>query len=101
MPLTSPSCAAKSGQPRALCRPSSSSARVGLGHRGEHARGHARSPGAELAALEQEHRQAALACAPRDREADDAAADDRYVVAVTVFRDVASSRFAGMTRISS
>jgi hypothetical protein len=42
-----------------------------------------------------------LAGAPRDGEADDAAADDRYVVAVAVFRDVASSRFAGMTRISS
>jgi hypothetical protein len=36
-------------------------------------------------------------------EADDAAADDRYVVAtaVAVLWDVASSRFAGMTRISS
>jgi hypothetical protein len=43
-----------------------------------------------------------LAGAPGDGEADDAAADDRYVVAVAVLGDVvASSRFAGMTRISS
>jgi hypothetical protein len=74
---------------------------IGLRHRREHARSHARGPGAELAALEQQHRQPALARAPRDGEADDAATDDRYVVAVAVLWDVASSRFAGMTRISS
>ena len=92
------------GQRRALRSPSSSSGRspasvsaTGASMPG----GDARRPGAELAALEQEHRQAALAGAPRDREADDAAADDRYVVGLAVFRDVASSRFAGMTRISS
>ena len=95
------------GRPaRALCRPSSSSgtlAGVGLGHRREHARGHARRPGAELAALEQEDRQPAGTGAPGHGEADDAAADDGYVVAtaVAVLWDVVSSRFAGMTRISS
>jgi hypothetical protein len=56
---------------------------------------------AELAALEYEHRQAARLRAPRDGEADDAAADDRYVVAVGLGGNVLSSRFAGMTRISS
>ena len=106
MPLTSASCAAKSGQLRALRRPELEQrplAGVGLGHRREHARGHARRPGAELAALEQEDRQPARAGAPGHGEADDAAADDGYVVAtaVAVLWDVASSRFAGMTRISS
>ena len=76
---------------------------VGLGDRREHARGHARRPGAELAALEQEDRQAAGTGAPGHGEADDAAADDGDVVAtaVAVLWDVVSSRFAGMTRISS
>ena len=83
----SASCAAnarpapRAAQPELEQRPL---AGVGLGHRREHPGGDARRPGAELAALEQEHRQAALAGAPRDREADDAAADDRYVVAVAV-----------------
>ena len=76
---------------------------VGLRHGREHPGGHARGAAAELAALEQEHRQPAGAGAPGHGEADDAAADDGYVVAVAVCRwgDVVSSRFAGMTRISS
>jgi hypothetical protein len=56
---------------------------------------------AELAALEQEHGQPARLCAPSDGQADDAAADDRYVVGLGLGGDVLSSRFAGMTRISS
>ena len=76
-------------------------ARVGLGHRRQHPGGHVRRLRAELAAFDNEHGQPARPCAPRDGQADDAAADDRYVVAVVLCGNRVSSRFAGMTRISS
>ena len=63
--------------------------------------GDARGAGAEVAALEHDDRPPTRAGAPGHGEADDAAADDRYVVAVGVCGNWISSRFAGMTRISS
>ena len=53
-------------------------AELRLGDRGEHAGGVA--PRAVLAGVEHDRAQAALRRAPRDGEADDAAADDGYVV---------------------
>jgi len=55
---------------------------------------------AELRALEHAGPQAARAGAPRDGEADEAAADDRYVERFGLVGDRDSPRFAGMTRIS-
>jgi hypothetical protein len=55
---------------------------------------------AELAALQHAGAQAARAGAPRDGEADEAAADDRYVERFGLVGDRDSPRFAGMTRIS-
>jgi hypothetical protein len=54
----------------------------------------------ELAAVEDADGQAALRRAPRDAEADEATADDRYVERSGLVRDRCSPRFAGMTRIS-
>jgi hypothetical protein len=59
-----------------------------------------RGTAAELAALEEADGQAALRGAPRHAEADEAAADDRYVERSGLVRDRCSPRFAGMTRIS-
>jgi hypothetical protein len=56
---------------------------------------------AERAPVVDDDRQAAGAGSPGDGEADDAAADDGYVVAVGGVGNDVSSRFAGMTRISS
>jgi hypothetical protein len=59
-----------------------------------------RRPAAELAAVEDADGHAALRRAPRDAEADEAAADDRYVERSGLVRDRLTPRFAGMTRIS-
>ncbi len=87
-PRCRPACAssaAKSGHICAERRPSSSTPPPGLpeldlGDRGEHPGGDAGGAlRADRAALEHGHRQPALPCAPGDREADDAAADDGHV----------------------
>jgi hypothetical protein len=56
---------------------------------------------AELAAVQHVDAQAARRGAPRGGQADEAAADDRYVERLRLARDRLSPRFAGMTRISS
>jgi hypothetical protein len=56
---------------------------------------------AELAAVEHADAQAPRRGAPRGGQADEAAADDRYVERLRLARDRLSPRFAGMTRISS
>jgi hypothetical protein len=92
-------------EPRALQaqREQRALAGVGLGDGRQHAGGNVRGPRPQLAAVEHEHREPARTRTPGHSEADEAAADDRYVVAVAVAvgGDVVSSRFAGMTRISS
>jgi len=55
---------------------------------------------AERAALEDADAQPARAGAPRYGEADEAAADDRYIERFGLVGDRDSPRFAGMTRIS-
>jgi hypothetical protein len=55
----------------------------------------------ESAAVVHDDGQAAGAGSPGNGKADDAAADDGYVVAVGGVGNGVSSRFAGMTRISS
>jgi hypothetical protein len=54
----------------------------------------------QFAAVEHDDAQAPRAGAPGRGQADEAAADDRYVERCGVVRDVLPPRFAGMTRIS-
>ena len=70
-------------------------ARLGLGDRGEHARGDL--PGAALAGVEHERAQPALRGPPGGGQADDAAADDHHV---PLHRSPAHAPpYAGITRI--
>ena len=67
-------------------------ARVGLGHGGEHARGHRRRRGAEVAAVEHDDAQPARASAPRDGQPGDPSAEDGHVVGLLLVTvDVSSS----------
>ena len=103
VPAASSSSAAKAGQRAALCSPSAQQrllAGVGLADRREHPGRHARGAGAELAAVEHAHAQAARLRAPGDGEADEAAADDGDVEHLSCVGDRFAPRFAGMTRIS-
>ena len=61
-------------------------AELGLGHRRQHAGGDVRGSPAGLPALEHRHRQPAAACLPRDRQPDDAGADDDHVGALGSLR---------------
>ena len=74
-------------------------AEVGLHHRREHARGHARSavPGSGRA-IDHEHGQAALLGAPRAGEADQTGTDHNGVVACAP-RQLNLLPFAGITRV--
>ena len=76
---------------------------IGLGDRGEHARGDVgrRGDRREFAALAEHHVETAGARPPGDRQPDDASADDYDVCGlVCCTRNDWPPRFAGMTRIS-
>ena len=103
MPAASSSSAAKAGQRARALQPQAQQrllAGVGLADRREHPGRHARGGGAELAAVEHAHAQAARLRAPGHREADEAAADDGHVEHLSSVGDRFAPRFAGMTRIS-